>query len=60
MLGSIVLHFSQWHTIFGVLAAYSAVLILLLVWQLPVLGAAEGNDAGSNLGTLEAWPLLED
>jgi DHA1 family bicyclomycin/chloramphenicol resistance-like MFS transporter len=35
MLGSIVLHFSQWHTIFGVLAAYSAVLILLLVWQLP-------------------------
>ena len=31
MLGSLVLHFSQWQTIFAVLAAYSAVLILSLI-----------------------------
>lgn len=35
MLGSLILHFSQWQTIFAVLGAYSVLLILLLLWQLP-------------------------
>lgn len=35
MLGSLVLHFSQWQTIFSLLAVYAVAMILLLFWQLP-------------------------
>jgi len=35
LLGSLVLTLSGWRTIFGILSTYAAVLIILLLWQLP-------------------------
>ena len=35
LLGSLVLTFSGWRSIFGILSAYAAILIAILVWQLP-------------------------
>lgn len=35
LIGSVILHFSQWQTIFSVLAIYAVAMILLLFWQLP-------------------------
>ena len=35
MIGSLILHFSQWQTIFSVLAVYAVAMMLLLFWQLP-------------------------